>query len=304
MRLADVAEIVATEDERGRLAALPLMPAPAFGTQRFLQKRELADLLAAQGVDLQEVRFGGAAQVEITAQRDGWKRTESASAPAAATNRHAAILAGEAGGSAMKALDTPRAEELRAELSRVIVDYLKTKGNEPASWRISCDVAERHLRLMDAAISPPLCQGGSPPWTGRQRFVVGFNTPEGAVQVPVYAEVTVASTPVVVAVQPIRRGDVITAAQLELRSVDYLPKATERRAAVDSTEKLIGMEACQAIQAGQVVFSDQVQAPVLVKRGEVITISSHAGGIRVRTTARAREEGARGDLIQVESLET
>jgi flagella basal body P-ring formation protein FlgA len=43
---------------------------------------------------------------------------------------------------------------------------------------------------------------------------------------------------------------------------------------------------------------------VLVKRGEVITISSQAGGIRVRTTARAREDGARGDLVQVESLET
>jgi flagella basal body P-ring formation protein FlgA len=124
------------------------------------------------------------------------------------------------------------------------------------------------------------------------------------VQVPIYAEVTATSAPVVVAVQPIARGDVFTAAHIELRAVDYTPKATDRRAVVDSVEKLIGMEARQAIQAGDVVFTDQVQAPVLVKRGEVVTVSSQAGGIRIRTTARARRDGARGELVEVESLET
>jgi flagella basal body P-ring formation protein FlgA len=147
-------------------------------------------------------------------------------------------------------------------------------------------------------------QGGNPPWTGRQRFVLSFTTREGPVHLPLYAEVTATSKPVVVAVQPLSRGEVITAAHLELRAVDYLPQATDRRTAVESMDELIGMEARQAIQAGAVVFSDQVQAPVLIKRGEVITVSSHAGGIRVRTTARARQDGAKGELVQVESLET
>jgi flagella basal body P-ring formation protein FlgA len=53
-----------------------------------------------------------------------------------------------------------------------------------------------------------------------------------------------------------------------------------------------------------VIFTDRVQAPLLVRRGEVITVVSQGGGIRVRTTARARQDGARGQLVRVESLDT
>ena len=34
----------------------------------------------------------------------------------------------------------------------------------------------------------------------------------------------------------------------------------------------------------------------------MVTVFARASGIQVRTTARAREEGSRGDLIMVESL--
>jgi flagella basal body P-ring formation protein FlgA len=40
-----------------------------------------------------------------------------------------------------------------------------------------------------------------------------------------------------------------------------------------------------------------------VKRGEEIAVYARGGGIQVRTLARAREDGARGELIGVESLE-
>jgi flagella basal body P-ring formation protein FlgA len=64
------------------------------------------------------------------------------------------------------------------------------------------------------------------------------------------------------------------------------------------------MEAARVIQAGQVIFSDDVQAPLLVKRGEEVTVYARGGGIQVRTLARARQDGARGELVPVESLET
>ena len=35
-----------------------------------------------------------------------------------------------------------------------------------------------------------------------------------------------------------------------------------------------------------------------------MSVVSQSGGIRVRTTARARQDGAKGELMQVESLET
>ena len=69
---------------------------------------------------------------------------------------------------------------------------------------------------------------------------------------------------------------------------------SDRRVPVESVEKLIGMEARQAIQAGEMVYADQVQAPLLVKRGEESRSSSQGGGIRVRTTARVMQDGSHG----------
>jgi flagella basal body P-ring formation protein FlgA len=123
------------------------------------------------------------------------------------------------------------------------------------------------------------------------------------VQIPVFADVVNESAQVAVASRPIARGELITAADFEMRSLDTAP-AIGRRAAIESFEQLVGMEARQAIQLGDVILADHVQAPLLVKRGEEITVVSHSGGIRVRTTARARQDGSRGQLVQVESLES
>jgi len=68
VRLGDIAEIVASDRQEARkLAAVPLMPAPAAETERFLRKREVADMLAANGVELSDVHFVGAEQVAIGA---------------------------------------------------------------------------------------------------------------------------------------------------------------------------------------------------------------------------------------------
>ena len=150
--------------------------------------------------------------------------------------------------------------------------------------------------------STPVCVGGSEPWTGRQRFLISFSTADGQVQLPIFAEISPPPVPAVVAIRPIGRGEVVKAADIELRMVDANSKSVGQRAAADSVEKLIGMEARQAIQAGDIVFTDSVQAPIVVKRGDVITVTSQSGGIRVRTSGQALHDASRGDLVQVEAL--
>jgi flagella basal body P-ring formation protein FlgA len=88
-----------------------------------------------------------------------------------------------------------------------------------------------------------------------------------------------------------------------MQSLETAP-TTGRRPVIESLEQLVGMEARQAIQMGDVILTDNVQAPLLVKRGEEVSVVSQSGGIRVRTTARARQDGSRGQLVQVESLES
>lgn len=314
VRLGDVAEITSDDRQQAtRLGALPLMPAPAPGTDRYLRTREIEDMLAAQGIEVGDFRFGGVDQVAISATDtsgatdDGGKAGGEASDKAGGEvrkpmNRHAAILAGFNSERPTKPLDDSRAKELRQRLNHIILNYLDAKTGRVDAWKIECDVADRELAKLNAATSDPVCQGGSEPWTGRQRFLISFATADGQVQMPIFADVAPPAVPVVVAIRPIAHGDVIKAADVEMRTVDSGSKRMGQRAPAESVEKLIGMEARQSIQAGEIVFADQVQSPVLVKRGDIITVTSQTGGIRVRTSARALKDGAHGELVQVESL--
>ncbi len=313
VRLSDVAEIATADRQVARqLGALPLMPAPAPGTELFLRTREIEDVLAAQGVDVGTLRFFGAQQVvvapfektSVSSRVVQVSGEAPVSKPVKPMNLHAAILAGGAveQASAKLPVDEARAAEIREQLKRIIANYLNTKTGHTQPWKVDCDLTERELARLDAATSQPVCVGGSEPWTGRQRFSFSFATAGGPVQLAIFAEVTPPPVPVIVAIRPVGRGDVVKAADIEIRSVDANSRQVGQRVAADSIEKLIGMEARQAIQAGDIVFTDLVQAPIVVKRGDLIAVMSQSGGIRVRTSGRAMHDAARGELVQVEAV--
>ena len=54
--------------------------------------------------------------------------------------------------------------------------------------------------------------------------------------------------------------------------------------------------------AGKPLAQDELHAPFLVRRGEVVTVYARAAGIRIRTVARTRDDGGEGELVAVESL--
>src|SRR4051812_42750336 len=156
VRLSDVAEIATPDRQQARLlGALPLMPAPAPGTGRFLRAREIQDMLSAQGVDVGALRFAGAARVEIVPgdgradssnviQVSGEMQTVERAAP---MNRHAAILAGVDSGhaSAPVSLDEMRASDLRKQVKSLIANYLNTKTGKTQPWKVECELVDREL---------------------------------------------------------------------------------------------------------------------------------------------------------------
>ena len=54
--------------------------------------------------------------------------------------------------------------------------------------------------------------------------------------------------------------------------------------------------------AGSVIDRETVRAPLLVRRGDVVTVYARSGSVRVRTTARARDDASAGEVVSVESL--
>jgi flagella basal body P-ring formation protein FlgA len=105
---------------------------------------------------------------------------------------------------------------------------------------------------------------------------------------------------VIVAARSIARGHIVTPADVRLEEIDpQLASGTS-----PSLEQIIGQEAQRAIPAGQWLVAGDVRAPRLVHRGEIVTVFARTRGVQVRTTAKALDEGAQGDLVALESLLT
>ena len=93
-------------------------------------------------------------------------------------------------------------------------------------------------------------------------------------------------------------GAVIGPGDVELRQ----STADASAESLTRLEDVVGQEAVRSLPLGQVMTRELVRSPILVKRGDPVTVYARAAGIQIRTTARARDEGGQGDLITVESM--
>jgi flagella basal body P-ring formation protein FlgA len=304
VRLGDVATVSADNSkEADRLAAMPLMPAPAPGTKRFIRMREVQDLLAARGENMDQLRFKGELSVEVASPEKSAPPVADPAPGETQVARRAAWTSGSSTTVAAAPNSDSIAPQVHDELGRQIVDYLTHASGQTAAWRVTFNIPGQQLASLPADSSTWKISGGTSPWTGKQRLLVSFTTGQHVDSFTVPADVSL-PTPVVVAIRPIDRGSVVTAADVEVQQRDNTPVGAGRSIPLSSIDKLLGMETTRSIQTGDIVMSDSVQPPVLVKRGDAVTVYARGGGIQVRTVAKARESGSLGQPVQLESLDT
>lgn len=310
VRLGDVAKVKSNDrSEAERLTAIPLVASPAPGRTRFIRMREVQDLVAAHGENLSALDFSGELVVEIAPsvvvdpvskptvdRRAVWAGTSTV-VPASGS------VAPNSTAAQRTDVHLTDAQALEAEnyVKRAVVEHLNHSTGRRIDWQLQIEVPASDLAKVLEAKTALQCSGGVSPWTGNQRMVVAFSTERGPVRVRLKAIVTVSQT-VVVATRPIERGQLITAADVAVEQIAELPKETRVRKPIESLETVIGLEATKAIREGDTIFSGDFRPQLLVKRGEEIAVYARGGGIQVRTIARARQDGARGELIGVESL--
>jgi flagella basal body P-ring formation protein FlgA len=111
-----------------------------------------------------------------------------------------------------------------------------------------------------------------------------------------YVTVTVAqSEAVVVAARPVAAGQVIGPDDLTLRTEPVQNFAG--RPVFYDTSSLLGGTASMSLAAGMVLTQDDVQEPVAVKSGQMVTVRVISGGVEVSIDAVAGETGRLGDTV-------
>ena len=103
---------------------------------------------------------------------------------------------------------------------------------------------------------------------------------------------------IVVPMRAIARGQVITEADL-----GYLTIASSNYMSgmATSPKALEGMEARRSLRADEGIRNDDVRAPILVTKGQTVTMSFNAPGITLTAMGRAMSEGGMGENVTVQN---
>jgi flagella basal body P-ring formation protein FlgA len=269
VRLGDVAEIHTNDPaEAARLKAVELFPAPPVGGKSFIRAREVQDLLALRGVDHSQHRLTGSSQIEI---RNGAKS--------------AVPLLPGVGRRATDRVEAAIAACLRAQV-----------GKE-SEWELEVHLDDEQVRILATTNDSISASGGHSPWIGEQEFNIAVPGSSGEQVITVIAKVT--SVPlVVVAKRAMVPGDIVQRTDVKLGRA----KTSDRDLPFHALDEVVGKETKRALVEGQAIEQDDLRSPILVRRGDAVHVYARSAGIQVHVQARAQEDGSRGDLIVVESI--
>ncbi len=267
--LGDVATISAADEELiGRIEAIELFPAPRGDAPRHVTIREIQDILFNRGVNLARHEFSGASRVSVASARKG----ENDSTVSRAILRSATAKAAEA---------------ISAYLVRV---------DPRQGWRVELELDAAAAEAISRARREIEVTGTQRPSSGTHHFELEIDGNEGRRSLTV-AAVLSREASVVVATRSLGIGERIGPSDVRL----VPPGNPAARGTFQSVDEVLGMEMGRSIPEGRPLTRDSVIQPILVNNGKVVSVRVHGGGIRLRTNARARQDGAMGDVITVES---
>ena len=107
-----------------------------------------------------------------------------------------------------------------------------------------------------------------------------------------------ATVRVVVPAHDIARGDTISESDLTFATVDgdALMSGVPTR-----TEEVKGMQARRVLSAGHPFRAEDVRRPVVVTKGQTVTMQFAAPGVELTAMGRAMSEGGVGDTVTVQN---
>ncbi|MTI45253.1 flagella basal body P-ring formation protein FlgA [Roseibium hamelinense] len=101
--------------------------------------------------------------------------------------------------------------------------------------------------------------------------------------------------------QPLRRGHILK--REDLTTVKMARSQVPARAVVDAGQ-LVGLAAKNSLRANSPLSRQDFERPVLIARGEKLTLTYEVAGMKLTTRGQAMDDGAKGDTIDVMNLQS
>lgn len=182
------------------------------------------------------------------------------------------------------------------QLKQDIASFLATEYKQVAHQRIDISVGnlDNRLRLASCDQEPVFTSQDSTGLGGNISVKAQCNGSQPwAVHVP--AQVTIYRE-IPVAIRDIARGEVIGQAHMSLSLVNI---SSIRQEFLPEAGAIFGKEAKRNISKGEPFKTVMLDAPTVVKRGEIVMLESLAGSIKVSSAGTAMVDGRVGQKIRV-----
>ena len=292
VRLADLCDLSGLDPEtEKKLADLVVISAPSPGGSRLVHLELVRSVLAAGGANLAEITLSGATQCGVT--RPSLTRSETKAA-------HANVGAGAPRPRSPAASPVGRRAS-DATLKAAVIDFF---DRELRRFTGRADVVFDRTGRQVLDLSGPEFQFSVRRRGGRSLGLIQLEVDvlkgDRHVQtVPLVVNLSMVRA-VAVARRGINQGAVIGESAVEL--VDLAFTRLDRRG-IGRVGEVIGQRAKRYIAAGSRIDGTMLEAVPLVRRGQLITLVSVAGVVRVVTSAKALRDGAYGDVVPVRSVD-
>ncbi len=275
--LGDVAEV--TGKNADMISRTPLFPAPIAGGQKTVTATQIRDLLADRRISSLDHDFRGVTQIVVYGpKKETVKKSNGVN------------------------LNAERKTE--TELTEALVVYLNrcTTDGAPENaipWKLQLHLTPQQLQAIADGGSITGMYGGKNPLVGRQDFqaeLQGINPATGRRMLVRFTADVDLPPRVVVARRSLERGKLLNENDLrieyraDLKGTDYYSDLND----------VIGKATSANLREGAMLTSQSVRKPILVKKGEIVTVVSKNAGVTVTSTAKALEDGAQGDLITLD----
>jgi flagella basal body P-ring formation protein FlgA len=99
----------------------------------------------------------------------------------------------------------------------------------------------------------------------------------------------------------LRKGAVIRGADLEVRKI---PRANLSQYTLLERTDIVGMAARYTLRPGVAIRKSDVRPPILVRRGELVTMEIRTPYILITVRGRALDSGARGETIRLRNTQS
>ena len=108
-------------------------------------------------------------------------------------------------------------------------------------------------------------------------------------------------TEVPVLANRIMRGEVISKSDIKWVS---MPESRISRTSIVDLENLVGMAVKRAIAPGKAISANDVRRPLLVNRGQLVTMLLTTPSMQLSAKGKALQAGSKGDVIRISNSQT